>query len=83
MSFGLVYLTWDFLFFSSFFLQVYPKVKVRDQLEEDDQFAYGLGSLPSLKAFDAISISDLSSPGAPLIFIPKLFSHKSSLCGHY
>ncbi|CAH9095171.1 unnamed protein product [Cuscuta epithymum] len=42
---------------------MYPKVKVRDQEEGDDDrwYAYGLGSLESLKAFEAISLSVLSS----------------------
>ncbi|XP_004247772.1 uncharacterized protein [Solanum lycopersicum] len=38
---------------------MYPRVKVRVQKEEDDQYAYQ--SLPSLKAFESLSISDFSS----------------------
>ncbi|XP_019253676.1 PREDICTED: uncharacterized protein LOC109232388 [Nicotiana attenuata] len=38
---------------------MYPRVKVRQQKEEDDEYAYE--SLPSLKAFESLSLSDLSS----------------------
>ncbi|KAM3326888.1 hypothetical protein P3S67_002014 [Capsicum chacoense] len=38
---------------------MYPRVKVRQQKEEDDQ--YGYESLPSLKAFESLSISNFSS----------------------
>ncbi|KAJ8547181.1 hypothetical protein K7X08_010767 [Anisodus acutangulus] len=38
---------------------MYPRVKVRVQKEEDDQYAYE--SLPSLKAFESLSITDFSS----------------------
>lgn len=38
---------------------MYPRVKVRVQKEEDDQYAYQ--SLPSLKAFESLSIADFSS----------------------
>ncbi|XP_060180990.1 uncharacterized protein LOC132610672 isoform X2 [Lycium barbarum] len=38
---------------------MYPRVKVRVQKEEDDEYAYE--SLPSLKAFESLSISDFSS----------------------
>lgn len=60
---------------------MYPKVKVRDQQEEDDQYAYGLGSLQSLKAFDAISISDLSSPDdspTSVVRIPRSYISNSA-----
>ncbi|KAK4341644.1 hypothetical protein RND71_040145 [Anisodus tanguticus] len=51
---------------------VYPRVKVRVQKEEDDQYAYE--SLPSLKAFESLSINDFSSSDdspTPVVRIPR------------
>ncbi|CAI9776028.1 unnamed protein product [Fraxinus pennsylvanica] len=42
-------------------LDMYPRVKVRKQVEEDDQYAYEKISLQSVKAFEWLSLNDFSS----------------------
>ncbi|KAL6548273.1 hypothetical protein OROGR_008694 [Orobanche gracilis] len=42
---------------------MYPKVKVRIEREEDDQFAYEKTSLESLKSFEWLSLHHSSSLG--------------------
>ncbi|CAA2957006.1 Hypothetical predicted protein, partial [Olea europaea subsp. europaea] len=39
----------------------YPRVKVRKQVEEDDQYTYEKISLQSVKAFEWLSLNDFSS----------------------
>lgn len=59
---------------------MYPKVKVREEKEEADQYAYEKSSLQSLKAFQWLSLADRSSSSSsgrilyPLLFISYLFS---------
>lgn len=42
---------------------MYPKVKVRVQTDEDDQYACEKSSLQSLKAFEWLSLHRFSSSG--------------------
>ncbi|KAK4425417.1 hypothetical protein Salat_1735700 [Sesamum alatum] len=59
---------------------MYPKVKVRAQREEADQYAYEKSSLQSLKAFEWLSPQHLSSsddsPG-PVARVPRSYAPKS------
>ncbi|KAL6519860.1 hypothetical protein OROMI_032754 [Orobanche minor] len=60
---------------------MYPKVKVRIEREEDDQFAYENTSLESLKAFEWLSLhhsSSLDESPAPVArVLPGSYSPKS------
>ncbi|XP_011091233.1 uncharacterized protein LOC105171728 [Sesamum indicum] len=59
---------------------MYPKVKVRVQREEADQYAYEKSSLQSLKAFEWLSPQHFSSsddsPG-PVARVPRSYAPKS------
>ncbi|KAG8369799.1 hypothetical protein BUALT_Bualt14G0051200 [Buddleja alternifolia] len=62
--------------------EMYPKVKVRVQKEEDDQYVYEKSSLESLKAFDWLSQNHFSSPDeAPgsVARIPRSYVPKSPI----
>ena len=59
------------LLFSS---PVYPKVKVREQEDYDDQYEFETRSLQSLKTPECFSLNDFSSPGKPLDLFTFLFS---------
>lgn len=50
-------------YYFSVFWEVYPKVKVRVQREEADQYAFEKTSLQSLKAFEWLSLHHFSSSG--------------------
>lgn len=52
---------------------MYPRVKVRKQVEEDDQYAFEKISLQSVKAFEWLSLNDFSSsdePPASIVRVP-------------
>ncbi|KAL7145047.1 hypothetical protein ABFS83_07G052500 [Erythranthe nasuta] len=59
---------------------MYPKVKVRVQREEADQYAYEKSSLQSLKAFDWLSPHHFSSPDestGSVARIPRSYAPKT------
>ncbi|XP_047956627.1 uncharacterized protein LOC125202292 [Salvia hispanica] len=45
---------------------MYPKVKVRQEIEEADHYDYGITSLRSLKAFEWLSFDHYSSDDSPV-----------------
>lgn len=66
--------------FLVFVWKVYPKVKVRVQREDADQYAYEKTSLQSLKAFEWLSVNDSSSSGNLLILFFIFSSFWISWC---
>ncbi|PIN05001.1 hypothetical protein CDL12_22461 [Handroanthus impetiginosus] len=59
---------------------MYPKVKVRVQREEADQYAYEKNSLESLKAFEWLSLHHVSSSDEspqPVVRVPRSYAPKS------
>ncbi|KAL6522791.1 hypothetical protein OROHE_016638 [Orobanche hederae] len=59
---------------------MYPKVKVRIEREEDDQFAYENTSLESLKAFEWLSLhhsSSLDESPTSVARVPRSYAPKS------
>lgn len=59
---------------------MYPKVKVRVQREDADQYAYEKTSLQSLKAFEWLSVNDSSSPDdspRPVVRLPRSYVPQS------
>ncbi|KAL2463521.1 uncharacterized protein Fot_53177 [Forsythia ovata] len=52
--------------------KMYPRVKVKKQVEEDDQYAYEKTSLQSMKAFKWLSLNDFSSSDEPPPSIVKI-----------
>lgn len=50
-------------FFVWILLSVYPKVKVREDKEYEDQFDLETRSLQSLKGLQSLCLDDFSSPG--------------------